>query len=81
MPGTVLRTLWIVFVFNSPHCGNLHALFLVLITGKKRLGNIQIAKCHPSKVYMRIQGNLDFYDSNLSLNTFPLKLGLHLLFV
>lgn len=44
--------------------------FQFCFTGKKRLGTIQIAQSHPSKVYKRVQGNLGFNDSNLSLNTF-----------
>lgn len=44
--------------------------FQFCFTGKKRLGIIQIVQSHPSKVYKRVQGNLGFYDSNLSLNTF-----------
>lgn len=72
MPGTVLSTfLCIVFTFSSPYYEICMRCFQFCFTGKKRLGTIQTAQNHPSKVYMRVQGNLGFYDSNLSLNTFP----------
>lgn len=69
MPGTVLRTLCIVVTFSLPQY-EICMRFQFCFTGKKRLGTIQIAQSHPSKVYKRVQGNLGFYDSNLSLNTF-----------
>lgn len=70
MPGTVLRTLCVVFTFSSPYYEICMRCFQFCFTGKKRLGTNQIAQSHPSKVYKRVQGNLGFCDSNLSLNTF-----------